>query len=118
MFNWYCSYCEVRIIKICNFKFDFSIGFTLSKFNEAMVTKEGSGFFFLINPEILKGKYDSLDERYLKTLLVACHECVHVGYGKKLHDEEFSSLFEDTTTKVLLSIDKREIWSRGESSKL
>ena len=66
----------------------------------------------------LKGKYDSLDERYLKTLLVACHECVHVGYGKKLHDEEFSSLFEDTTTKVLLSIDKREIWSRVESSKL
>lgn len=110
--------CIKEISKICNFKFDFSIGFTLSKFNEAMVTKEGSGFFFLINPEILKGKYDSLDERYLKTLLVACHECVHVGYGKKLHDEEFSSLFEDTTTKVLLSIDKREIWSRVESSKL
>lgn len=111
-------HCLLEVAKICDFNSDFSIGFTLSEFNEALVSPEEEGAYFLINPECLKGKYDSMEERFLKVLLLACHEWVHIGFGKKIHNEDFCLLFEDTVTKVLLKIDKGQIWSKVEEDKL
>lgn len=111
------KHCILEIVRICGISLNFTIGFTLSKFNEALCYKENGVQYLLINPEILKNKYETLDERLIKTLLVAIHEIIHVT-GKRYHDEEFALNFEEYTTKVILNLDKGKIWSKVEGDKI
>lgn len=111
-------HCILGIVEACDFQLNFTIGFTLSKYREAVCYQENGIDFILINPEVLKEKYQTLDARFYKTLLVACHELCHVCKGKRYHDESFSTMFEEIATKALITIDKNKIWSKVEEDKL